>query len=515
MSRVGVAVYLRPMEAPDWLFPPPLHALLRRLHKALAAERKAALRARRFMSGVYPQPSPAIRSSQWQARPLPPSLQKRYVEITGPAEPKIIINALHSGADAFMADLEDAHTPHWERQIQAQEALYHAARGELHFTSPEGKAYRLDPAYPTLLLMRPRGLHLVEKHYRIQGKPIAASFFDTAVYLYHNAEALLQRGAGPYLYLPKIESPAEARVWSQLLMLCEEHLGLPLGTVRVTVLIETFPAALQMEEIVYELREHIAGLNAGRWDYLFSVIKTHRQRRDFVLPEREALTMEVPFLRAYAEEVVRVAHRRGILAIGGMSAFIPDRKNPELNARAFAQVEADKRREIAQGFDGAWVAHPDLVLLVKKLFAEGLQGKPNQLERLPATSASLEQLTDFPRLQGPLPLASVRRNIEVSLLYLTAWLQGQGAVALFYLMEDTATAEIARAQLWQWLFAEEPPTVDTGAPVSVALYESLIAEALQTYPHISPQAVRLLRELVYSPTFIPFLTSYAYQRYVC
>ncbi len=502
------------MEVPNWLLPPPLHTLLRRLHKALAPERKAALRARKSTSGIYSQPSQAIRSSQWQARPLPPPLQKRYVEITGPAEPKLIINALHSGADAFMADLEDALTPHWERQLQAQEALYHAARGQLCFTSPEGKEYRLDPAYPTLLLARPRGLHLVERHYCVDGKPIAASFFDTAVYLYHNAEALLRRGAGPYLYIPKIESPAEARVWAHLLTLCEETLGLPLGTIRVTVLIETFPAALQVEEIVYELREHIAGLNAGRWDYLFSVIKAHQHQRHFVLPEREALTMEVPFLRAYAEEVVRAAHRRGILAIGGMSAFIPDRKNPELNAQAFARVEKDKRREIAQGFDGAWVAHPDLVPLVRDLFEKGLQSRPNQLEKLPSPPATREQLCAFPSLAKPLPLQSVKRNIEVFLFYLTAWLQGQGAVALFHLMEDTATAEIARAQLWQWLFAEKPPLTDRGAPISVALYESLIAEALQTYPNISAQAARLLRELVYSPTFIPFLTSYAYRRYV-
>jgi len=501
---------------PIELTPPEVRRLLVRLHKELEERRRALIAARRVFLRQLPEPSPSIRSSEWRVRPLPPSLQKRHVEITGPADPKLIVNALHSGADAFMADLEDAATPHWEVQVRGQTALYYAARGSLTYTSPEGKLYRLDPAYQTLLLMRPRGLHLLERHFKVRGVPVAASIFDTAVYLYHNADALIGRGAGPYLYLPKIESAAEARWWADLLTLCETFLGLPVGTVRVTVLIETFPAAFQMEEILYELREHIAGLNAGRWDYLFSIIKTYQRNKAFLLPERETLTMTQPFMQAYAIEVVRAAHRRGALAIGGMSAFIPDRKNPDLNARAFEQVRADKSREIAQGFDGAWVAHPDLVPLVKELFEKGLSGAPNQQHKVPEQSFDPASLKAFPTVSPEgLSAAGVRRNVEVALLYLTAWLKGQGAVALFNLMEDTATAEIARAQLWQWLHAAHPPHLrETGQILSPTLYEQFIQEALQQYPTISPEAVRLLRDLVYAPTFIPFLTSYAYRRYV-
>jgi len=498
------------------LFPDGLTFLLRRLHREFESERRRLMQARRkFLAGL-PSPSASIRGSAWQVRPLPAPLQRRHVEITGPAEPKILINALHSGADVFMADLEDALTPHWENQVRAQQALYGAARGQLSFQSPEGKTYHLDPAYSTILMMRPRGLHLVENHFRIRGEPIAASFFDTATFLYHNAEALLQRGQGPYLYLPKIESAAEARLWENVLAACEAYLSLPLGTVRVTVLIETFPAAFQMEEILFELREHIAGLNAGRWDYLFSLIKTYHRKRDFLLPEREKLTMDQPFLRAYAEEVVRAAHRRGALALGGMSAFIPDRKNPDLNARAFEQVRKDKAREIAQGFDGAWVAHPDLVPLVKSLFEQQLQGAPNQVAKMPIDRFEPQRLQTFPTLEEQvISLEGVRHNLEVALLYLSAWLRGQGAVALFHLMEDTATAEIARAQLWQWLHAQEPPQVKgKGVPVSHALYEALIQEAKDRYPTLLPQAVRFLQDLVYSPNFIPFLTSYGYRRYL-
>ncbi|MCS7161920.1 MAG: malate synthase [Bacteroidia bacterium] len=496
------------------LFPPGLQALLRQLHRSLEKWRRELIRQRRRFRRKLPEPVSAIRRSRWQVRPIPPNLQRRLVEITGPAEPKIIINALHSGADTFMADLEDAFTPHWESQQRAQKALQEAVRGTLRFISPEGKRYELDPNASSLLLVRPRGLHLLERHYPIGGAPIAASFLDTATFLYHNAEILAAQGRGPYLYLPKIESAAEAQLWTELLTRCESYLGLPLGTVRVTVLIETFPAAFQMEEILYELREHIAGLNAGRWDYLFSIIKTFQHERTFLLPERERLTMDQPFMQAYAEEVVRAAHKRGALAIGGMSAFIPDRKNPELNARAFEQVRRDKARELRQGFDGAWVAHPDLVPVVRQLFQEGLQGAPNQLSKLPPGEFDPKALQNFPPLEGTLPLASVRRNIEVALLYLSAWLQGQGAVALFNLMEDTATAEIARAQLWQWLHAAEPPRTENGKPISPLLYEELIQQAYQEHSSILPLAGRLLRELVYSSYFIPFLTSYAYQRYV-
>ncbi|MCX7651554.1 MAG: malate synthase [Bacteroidia bacterium] len=497
------------------LLPATLRKFLEHLHRRFEPRRRQLLKMRKNFLKELPSPCAAIRASEWSIRELPPPLRKRHVEITGPADPKLIINALHSGADAFMADLEDASTPHWEVQYRGQIALYHAARGQLQYISPEGKQYKLDPLYQTLLLMRPRGLHLVEREFRVQGQPISASIFDVAVYLYHNAEPLLKRGAGPYLYIPKIESAQEARLWDEILTTCEGFLGLPLGTVRATVLIETFPAAFQVEEILYELREHIAGLNAGRWDYLFSIIKTYQNFPEFVLPEREKLTMDQPFMRAYALEVVRAAHRRGALAIGGMSAFIPDRKNPDLNARAIEQVKSDKSREISQGFDGAWVAHPDLVPIVKQLFMEGLGGAANQLRTLPDTDFSPEALKAFPHVPASgISLTSLKRNIEVSLLYLSAWLNGQGAVALFNLMEDTATAEIARAQLWQWLHTSQTPSVaEKHTSVSHALYEELIQETTQAYPHIKPEAIRLLREMVYSPKFIPFLTTYAYVKY--
>ncbi|MCX7605801.1 MAG: malate synthase [Bacteroidia bacterium] len=498
------------------LLPPPLQQLLRQLHERWETERQKCIEQRKKFQKDLPSPSESIRKSEWRVRPLPPTLLKRHVEITGPAEPKILIHALHSGADAFMADLEDAFTPFWENQLSAQEALYHASRGTLRYESPEGKLYQLDPAYTTLLLVRPRGLHLIEKHYRIHGNPISATFFDLAVYLYHNTEPLLKRGAGPYLYLPKIESRQEARLLADVLTFCEEFLKLPLGTVRVTLLIETFPAAFQMEEILYEFREHAAGLNAGRWDYLFSLIKTYQHQRAFALPEREKLTMDQPFLRAYAEEVVRAAHKRGALAIGGMSAFIPDRKNPELNAFALEQVRKDKAREIAQGYDGAWVAHPDLVPIVKNLFEEMLQGRPNQGEFSPSSALEKEKLTVFPSPEeGLISSEGIQRNIEVALLYLSAWLKGQGAVALFHLMEDAATAEISRSQLWQWLHSSLALRVrETQEPISIVLYETLIENAQRKFPHISKEASSLLRDLVYSPSFIPFFTSYAYKRYV-
>lgn len=498
------------------LLPSPLRGFLFYLHKEFESRRRQLLRERRIFFRRLPEPHMAIRASSWSVRELPVPLRQRHVEITGPADPKIIINALHSGADAFMADLEDASTPHWEVQYRGQLALYHAARGELRYSTSEGKSYVLDPLYRTLLLMRPRGLHLVEKNFRVRGQPIAASIFDVAVFLYHNAEPLLKRGAGPYLYIPKIESAQEARLWDDILTACENFLRLPLGTVRVTVLIETFPAAFQMEEIIYELREHIAGLNAGRWDYLFSIIKTYHKNPEFLLPERETLTMEQPFMRAYATEVVRAAHRRGALAIGGMSAFIPDRKNPDLNARAIEQVRMDKFREIAQGFDGAWVAHPDLVPVVKQLFLEGLRGAENQLHVVPEADFSPEALKAFPSVSDEgISLTSLRRNIEVALLYLSAWLKGQGAVALFNLMEDTATAEIARAQLWQWLHSRHSlPVTGSQGVVSYSLYEEQIREVLRSHSQVAPEAVTLLRDMIYSPKFIPFLTTYAYSKYV-
>ncbi len=453
----------------------------------------------------------AIREGAWQVAPLPPALQKRYVEITGPADPKMIINALNSRADGFMADLEDAFTPHPAKLLTAYEALYHAVRGELRLTA-EGKHYEQDPASPTFLHVRPRGLHLIEK--RLLSQPYSGAFLDSAVYLFYNAEALLGRGRFPALYLAKLEHADEARLWHEVLSYSEAYLGLPLGTVRVTVLIETLGAALQAEEILYELQDRIAALNAGRWDYLFSVVKYLLRSGAPPLPERHLLTMQQPFLEAYAREIVRAAHRRGALAIGGMSAFIPSRKDPALNERAFQAVRADKELEAQRGFDGAWVAHPDLVPVIQETFAKAFQGAPNQLAHIPETPTP-EEILSFPSL-GEMPLSSeaLYQQVEVALLYLESWLGGQGAVAIHNLMEDAATAEIARSQLYQWLRVNPPLRTESGETVSVALYEAYIAQARKAHPHLSFRAVQLLQDLLYSPDFIPFLTTYAYDRYL-
>ena len=420
---------------------------------------------------VHPARS-AIREGEWQVAPIPEPLQKRYVEITGPAEPKMIINALNSRADGFMADLEDAFTPHPARLLAAYEALYHAVRGKLRFSTEE-KVYEQDPSSPTFLHVRPRGLHLVEKG--LLPHPFSGAFLDAAVFLFYNAEALLGSGRFPALYLAKLEHADEARLWHEVLTFCEAYLGLPLGSVRVTVLIETLGAALQAEDILYELRDRIVALNAGRWDYLFSIVKYLLSTRGPLLPERHLLTMKEPFLEAYALEIVRAAHRRGALAIGGMSAFIPSRKDPSINEKAFQAVRADKQLEIARGFDGAWVAHPDLVPVIQETFAKALRGAPNQRHRIPEPVAP-EKIMAFPALgERPLSARAVYQQIEVALLYIESWLQGQGAAAIHHLMEDAATAEIARSQLYQWLRASPPVLTDDHQEVSIALYESYMA----------------------------------------
>ncbi|HYC06568.1 MAG TPA: malate synthase A, partial [Candidatus Binatia bacterium] len=415
---------------------------------ARRVERRAELAAG---GSLGPLPETAdIRAAEWRVAPAPADLDDRRVEITGPAEPKMMINALNSGARVFMADLEDALSPTWENVVGGQAALRAAVRRTLTFDGSDGRAYRLNDRIATLLV-RPRGWHLDEVHLSRGGAPISASLTDFGLWFFHNATELVVRGSGPYLYLPKLESHHEARLWNDVFVEAESALGIAAGTVRATVLIETLPAAFEMDEILWELRDHAAGLNAGRWDYLFSTIKSLRDRPDLDLPDRAQLTMTVPFMRAYTERLVRTCHRRGAHAIGGMAAFIPSRRDEAVNATAMSRVREDKERESGDGFDGTWVAHPDLVSLATEIFDGVLGDRPNQKERrlgepLGETAGLLDlRVPDGRRTEGGL-----RANVWVALAYLDSWLRGNGAAAINNLMEDAATAEIARSLVWLW-----------------------------------------------------------------
>ncbi len=444
--------------------------LLERRH-----ERAAALRSGAERLDFLPAAAD-VRAAEWQVAPAPPDLEDRRVEITGPAEPKMMINALNSGARVFMADLEDALSPTWANVVGGQAALIDAVRGTLAFDSPEGKAYRLGDR-PATLLVRPRGWHLVESHVLVDGTPISASLFDAGLYLFHNAAERLARGTGPYFYLPKLESHHEARLWNGVFVHAQEALGIPRGSVRATVLIETILAAFEMDEILHELREHMSGLNAGRWDYLFSCIKTFRDDPDLAMPDRGQLTMTVPFMRAYTELLVRTCHRRGAHAIGGMAAFIPSRRDEAVNAAALAKVREDKERESRDGFDGTWVAHPDLVPVATEVFDGVLGAAPHQKGRLREdVSVTAGQLLDFRVEGGRVTEAGLRANVRVALAYVDSWLRGNGAAAIDNLMEDAATAEIARSLLWHW--RSRGTTLDDGRVVDDALYATVRDEEL-------------------------------------
>ena len=393
----------------------------------------------------------AVRAADWRVAPAPFDLQDRRVEITGPAEPKMMINALNSGAKVFMADFEDALSPTWANVIKGQASCQDAVRRTLHYQSPEGKRYELGDALATLVV-RPRGWHLPERHLELDGEPMSASFVDFGLYCFHNARTLLARQSGPYFYLPKLENHLEARLWNDVFNFTQEALGIPAGTIRATVLIETITAALEMEEILYELRDHASGLNAGRWDYIFSIIKKFQAEPGFCFPDRSRISMSAPFMQAYCDLLVQTCHRRGAHAIGGMAAFIHSRANPEINAIAIAHVVADKEREARAGFDGTWVAHPDLVPVARAEFDRVLGAEPHQKHQLRAdVRVEAHDLTDFCIPGGTMTGAGLRKNINVALRYLDSWLAGTGAAALDNLMEDAATAEISRAQLWQWI----------------------------------------------------------------
>jgi malate synthase len=457
-----------------------------------------------------------VRKSNWTVDAVPKDLQDRRVEITGPVDRKMVINALNSGASCYMADFEDAHSPVWDATIQGQINLRDAINGSIRFISPEGATYVLKPPCATLIV-RPRGWHLVEKHVRIDGKPVSASLFDFGLYFYHNARKLLAKGTGPYFYLPKMESHREARLWNDVFVLAQEEIGIPKGSIKATVLIETILAAFEMDEILYELREHSAGLNCGRWDYIFSFIKKFSKYPQFVLPDRAQVTMTTHFLHSYSLLSIRTCHRRKAHAIGGMAAQIPIKNNPQANDAAIAKVIADKEREAGDGHDGTWVAHPGLVPVAMKVFNAKMPAA-NQVTRLredvQVTAADLLQVP-----QGTITDGGLRTNLSVGVQYLEAWLRGSGCVPLYNLMEDAATAEISRAQVWQWI--RHGAALEDGRKVTVELANAILKEEMaKIRSEVGDarfaagqyeRASKIFSELMTSGKFVEFLTLPAYE----
>jgi malate synthase len=481
----------------------------------LLAERQA--RQTRLDAGERPDFLAAtreLRESDWVIDPVPPDLADRRVEITGPVDAKMMINALNSGAKVFMADFEDATSPTWQNLLEGQANLVDAYRGELSFETEE-KTYQVGEN-PATLLVRPRGWHLDEKHFLVDGRPMSGSLFDFGLYLFHGGRAAIEAGTGPYFYLPKLESHLEARLWSDVFVWAQDRLAIPRGTIKATVLIETILAAFEMDEILFELREHAAGLNAGRWDYIFSVIKKFRNDPSFVLPDRSSVTMTVPFMRAYTELMVKTCHRRGAHAIGGMAAFIPNRRDAEVTETAIARVKEDKAREAGAGCDGTWVAHPDLVPVAMAEFDSVLGDRPNQVDRQrPDVGVGAGDLLDldFP---GEVTTAGLETNVSVGIRYLAAWLSGTGAAAIDNLMEDVATAEISRSQIWQWLRHDvstddgEPITEDRVRAMAVSLVDSL--EGAE-HPHRErlDAARKVFEDVALGDDFVEFLTLSAYE----
>ena len=463
-----------------------------------------------------------IREADWTVASAPADLVDRRVEITGPTERKMAINALNSGARVWLADLEDANTPHWENVVSGQVNLYDAVRRQLSYDSPEGKAYRLrDDGRLAVLVVRPRGWHFDERHIVLDGRPVVGALVDFGLHMFHNAAELLARGSGPYFYLPKTESHLEARLWNDVFVHAQQSLGIPAGTIRATVLIETITAAFEMDEILYELRDHMSGLNAGRWDYLFSIIKNFRDAGpSFVLPDRADVTMTAPMMRAYSELLVATCHRRGAFAMGGMAAFIPSRRDPAVNERALAKVREDKEREARDGFDGSWVAHPDLVPVCEEVFDRYLGDRPNQLDRRrDDVHVTADQLLAVQETPGSRTERGLRENVSVSLQYLAAWLAGNGAVGINNLMEDAATAEISRSQIWQWLH-NGVTLDDTGEQVTHELVARILDEetdAIRTAIGDDAfaagryqEARELFERVAVADEFVDFLTLPAY-----
>jgi len=488
-----------------------LHQEFESRRRRLLTERKA--RAEQLRRGgvlEFPEDTEVTRLRPWKVAPAPADLNDRRVEITGPVDAKMIINALNSGAKVFMADLEDATSPTWDNVTSGQINLQQAVRRTLKFES-DGKSYTLKDKLATLVV-RPRGWHLQEKNFTVGGEPISGSLFDFGLYFFHNAKELIQRGSGPYFYLPKLENRFEARLWNEVFNFAQDYLQIPRGTIRATVLLETITAAFEMEEILFELREHASGLNAGRWDYLFSMIKKFSHRGDIVFPDRAELTMTVPFMRAYTNLLVEACHKRGAHAIGGMSAFIPSRRDADVNAKAMTKVREDKQRESSNGFDGTWVAHPDLVPVAQEVFDQVLGQEPNQKHKRPPVDVSPAML--WPRsIEGAgITIEGLRNNLHVALVYISSWLQGLGAVAIHNLMEDAATAEISRAEMWHWV--KHRAKMKDGTVITPELFELELEQEFKKLqgPPSMAQARRIVRDLVLDLEFTEFLTLPAYEQ---
>ncbi len=507
ITETNSAEVLGPVEGRSAeILTPEALAFVAELQRRFDPERKRLLAARgerqaRLDAGEVPdflEETREIREGDWRVAPAPPDLQDRRVEITGPVDRKMVINALNSGARVFMADFEDANSPTWANNVEGQVNLRDAVEGTISLDTGE-KTYELGKN-PAVLVVRPRGWHLDERHVRVDGEPVSASLFDFGLYVFHNGARSLERGTGPYFYLPKLESHLEARLWNQVLDFAEQSLGLPKGSIKVTVLIETVLAAFEMDEILYELRDHIVGLNAGRWDYLFSLIKRLRSS-DTVLPDRGQLTMTTPFMRAYTELLVKTTHRRGAHAMGGMAAFIPSRRDAEVNETALRKVREDKVREAGDGFDGTWVAHPDLVPVATEVFDGVLGDRDNQLERRrDDVSVSASELVDLRVEGGTVTEEGLRQNVSVGIRYIESWLRGVGAAAIDNLMEDAATAEISRSQVWQWVqHGEFTPELVRKVIAEETLEGGRFAEAREIFERVA-----------LSDDFVEFLTLPAY-----
>ena len=501
-------------------------ALVAKLHRAFEPRRQELLRARiarqaRIDAGEMPDFLPetkAIREGDWKIAPLPKALERRRTEITGPVERKMIINAYNSGADSYMTDFEDSNSPNWYNQIQGQVNLVDAIRRKIGYVNEVGKEYKLNDEIATLQI-RPRGWHLDEKHVLIDGQRVSGGIFDFGLVFFHNAKEQIARGAGPFYYLPKMESHLEARLWNDIFCMAQDELGIPRGTIKATVLIETILATFEMEEILYELREHSAGLNAGRWDYIFSCIKKFKKNKNFCLANRGAITMEVPFMRAYALHLVKVCHKRGAPAMGGMSALIPIKDDPVANEKALAGIRHDKTRDANDGFDGGWVAHPGLVPIAMEEFVKVLGDRPNQFEKQVEGNFGPKQWLDF-RPTTPITEAGLRNNINVGIHYLGSWLAGNGCVPIHNLMEDAATAEISRSQVWQWVVSPKG-ILDDGRKVTVEMVRPMIAEELaKVKAAVSAQgedtasydkAAVIFDEMSLTPEYPEFLTLPLYE----
>ncbi|HJU23986.1 MAG TPA: malate synthase A [Casimicrobiaceae bacterium] len=527
--RYGPGIEITAEITPEFaqILTPEAVAFAARLQRAFGARRTELLARRvarqvQFDAGEWPDFLPEtreIRDDDWTCDPVPAEIEDRRVEITGPVDRKMIVNALNCGANVYMADFEDANTPMWTNNIQGQLNLRDAIRRRIDFVSTEGKAYRLNER-TAVLFVRPRGWHLPEKHVLVDGEPISGAIFDFALYFFHNAKELIARGSRPYFYLPKLESHLEARVWNDIFVMAQDDLLIPRGTIKATVLIETILGAFEMDEILYELRHHSAGLNAGRWDYIFSCLKKFRSNRDFCLADRALVTMTTHFMKSYAELLVKTCHRRNVHAMGGMAAQIPVKNDEAANAEAFAKVRADKEREARQGHDGTWVAHPALVPVAKEAFDRLMPAK-NQITtaKREDVHASASDLLRFAP-EGPITEAGLRLNINVAIQYIGAWLAGQGAVPIFNLMEDAATAEISRSQVWQWIRSPKGH-LQSGEKVTKELVARMIPEELVKIRELLgsafaegryEEASGLVRDIVESDTFVEFLTLPAYAR---